>query len=135
MAPAQAKTIVIADDYPQFRSFLRKQLNGNGFRIVAEASNGREAVEKVAELQPDLVLLDITMPYLNGITAAAQIRSVAPETKILFVSQNADPDIIGTALSDGASGYVYKPKINSELLPAIEAVLNGKRFVSILPRT
>ena len=89
---------------------------------------------KAAELQPDLVLLDIGMPNLDGIKAAAQIRSVAPESKILFVSQNADPEIVQAALSDGARGYVCKSEIDRELLPAIEAVLGGKGFVSALLR-
>jgi len=104
-------------------------LQENGFQNVVEASDGFEAVAKAAELQPDLVLLDIGMPNLDGIKAAAQIRSAAPESKILFVSQNTDPDIVQAALSDGARGYVYKCEISRELLPAIEAVLGGKRFV------
>jgi len=96
---------------------------------VTEASDGLEAVTKAAELQPDLVLLDIGMPNLDGIKAAAQIRSVAPEAKILFVSGNTDPDIVQSALSDGARGYVSKSEMGRELLPALEAVLSGKRFV------
>jgi len=136
MAPARANTIVIADDFAAIRSRVRSMLQENGFQNVTEASDGFEAVAKAAELQPDLVLLDIGMPNLDGIQAAAQIRSVAPESKILFVSQNTDPDIVQSALSDGARGYVCKSEISRELLPAIEAVLGGKRFVgSVLHRT
>jgi len=135
MVPARAHTIVIADDFVPFRRFLRLALQENGFQNVAEASDGLEAVAKAAELQPDLVLLDISMPNLGGIKAAAQIRSVAPESKILFVSQNNDPDIVRAALSDGAGGYVCKTEISRELLPAIEAVLGGKRFVGAVPHT
>lgn len=102
----------------------------NGFQAVAEAADGLEAVKKAAEIQPDLVLLDIGMPKLNGIEAAAQIRLLAPQSKVLFVSQNTDSGIAQLALSDRARGYVLTSRIGRELLPAIEAVLLGKRFVS-----
>jgi DNA-binding NarL/FixJ family response regulator len=136
MVLARANSIVIADDFAAFRWFVRSKLQENGFQNVAEASDGLEAVAKAADLHPDLVLLDIGMPNLNGIKAAEQIRSIAPESKILFVSQNTDPDIVESALSDGAGGFVCKSEINRELLPAIEAVLAGKRFVgAVLRRT
>lgn len=85
---------------------------------------------KAAELQPDLVLLDIGMPRLDGIKAAARIRLLAPQSKVLFVTQNVDPDIMQSALSDESRGYVWKSEIERELLPAIGAVLPGKIFVS-----
>src|SRR5215471_20736060 len=102
MMPPRANTIVIADDFAPFRRFLRLELQEQGFQTVVEASDGLEAVAKAADLQPDLVLLDIAMPSLNGIDAAVQIHSVAPQSKILFVSQNTDPDVVKSALSDGA---------------------------------
>jgi len=136
MMPPRANTIVIADDFAPFRRFLRLELQDNGFQNVAEAADGLEAVAKAADLQPDLVLLDIGMPNLDGIKAAAHIRSVAPEAKILFVSENTDPDIVHSALGEGAAGYVCKSEMSRELLPAIEAVLGGKRFVgAVLQRT
>jgi DNA-binding NarL/FixJ family response regulator len=119
------KTIVIADDFAGFRRYVRSKLQGNGFQIVAEAANGLEAVAKVAMVQPDLVLLDIQMPNLNGLEAAAQIRSIAAKSKILLVSQNTDPDIVRAAMSAGAAGYLCKSKINGALVPAIEAALAG----------
>jgi len=119
------KTIVIADDFAEFRRFVRSKLQGNGFQIVAEAADGLEAVAKVAMVQPDLVLLDIQMPNLNGLEAARQIRSVAPKSKILFVSQNTDADIVQSAMSAGAAGYLFKSNINDALVPAIEAALAG----------
>lgn len=130
MVPRRANTVVIADDFAAFRRLVCSKLKEYGFQTVAEASDGLEAVAMVAELQPDLVLLDIGMPNLDGIKAAAQIRSIAPRSKVLFVSQITDSEIVHSALSDGALGYVCKSKINSELLPALEAALGGKRFVS-----
>lgn len=123
-------TVLIADDYAAFRSFLRSKLQESGLGPAVEAVDGLDAVAKAAELQPSLVLLDISMPKLSGIEAAARIRLVAPQSKVLFVSQNTDSDIAHLALSEGAQGYVLKSKIDHELLPAIEAVLQGKRFVS-----
>jgi CheY-like chemotaxis protein len=100
------------------------------FQIIGEASDGLEAIQKAEELQPDLILLDIGLPKLNGIEAAKRIRIVAPHTKILIVSQESDSDVVGEALQLGAMGYVLRSNAGSELLPAIEAVLGGKQFVS-----
>ena len=121
-------TVLIADDFEAFRKFLRSELQMVGFREVVEASDGLEAAEKAAELQPTLVLLDIGMPNLDGLRAATRISSIAPKSKVIFVSQNTDPDIIRFALSDGAVGYLCKSSVKRELLPAIQAVLSGKRF-------
>src|SRR5215510_7366276 len=104
MEQLEPKTVVIADDFVPFRRLIRSKLPTNGFQIVAEASDGLEAVSRTAELQPDVVLLDIMMPRLNGLQAAAQIRRVAPASRILFVSQNSDPDIVQSAMSHGAAG-------------------------------
>jgi len=131
MVQAQANTIIVVDDFAEFRRFVRSKLQGNGFHVVAEAADGLEAVAKTAELQPDLVLLDIAMPNVNRLEAAAQIRTVAPKSRILFVSQNTDPDIVQSVMSDGAAGYLCKFKINHDLVPAIEAALAGKKFVGV----
>src|SRR5262245_19699002 len=126
----QPKTVVIADDFEMFRQFLRAKLLDNGFRVVAEAKDGLEAVTKTAEFQPDLVLLDLSMPKLNGKEAAAQIRSIAPQSKLIFVSLHSDPEVVKATLFDGAAGYVCKSAIESDLLLAICAALDGKPFVS-----
>jgi FixJ family two-component response regulator len=93
-------------------------------------SDGLEAVQKADELKPDLILLDIGLPKLNGIEAARRIRQLSPSSKIIILSQDSSFDPDELALSTGAEGYVYKTDVRSDLLPAIEAVLRGKQFVS-----
>ena len=99
-------------------------------RVVAEVGDGLEAVKKAQELKPDLILLDIGLPTLDGLEAAARICQVAPGTKIIFVSQNNDKDVVRRALSNGAQGYVLKTDAGSELLAAVAGVLGGDNFVS-----
>jgi len=123
--------VLIVDDYEPFRQFIATKLQTNPhLRILKEACDGAEAVQQAQELQPDLILLDIGLPTLNGIEAARRIRKVSPTSKILFVTENRSTDIVEEALSTGASGYVVKSNAGSELLPAIEAVLRGNQFVS-----
>ena len=99
-------------------------------QVICEASDGPEAVLKAEELKPDLIVLDIGLPKLNGIEAARRIRQLSPSSKIVFLSLHNSPDVVQGALSTGALGYVYKADVRSDLLPAIEAVLRGKQFVS-----
>jgi len=123
--------VLIVDDYEPFRRFMATTLQTNAqLRIVKEACDGAEAVQLTEELQPDLILLDIGLPILNGIEAARRIREVSPTSKIVFVTANRSPDIAEEALKTGARGYVVKSNAGSELLSAIEAVLCGKHFVS-----
>jgi DNA-binding NarL/FixJ family response regulator len=123
--------VLVVDDYEPFRRFLCSVLGKNPeLQIVGEVSDGLDAVQKAEELKPDLILLDIGLPTLNGIEVARRIRTVAPQSKIIFVSQESCPDIIQTALGLGAWGYVWKAKSGSDLVAAVEAVLLGKRFVS-----
>jgi DNA-binding NarL/FixJ family response regulator len=99
-------------------------------QIIGEVTDGFEAVQKAQQLQPDLILLDIGLPTLNGIETARRIRALSPKSKILFVSENRSWDIAEEALRTGAGGYVVKSDAAGELLPAVNAVLGGKRFVS-----
>jgi DNA-binding NarL/FixJ family response regulator len=123
--------ILTVDDYEQWHRFLRLTLAvREQLHIIAEVTDGLEAVQKAEELQPDLILLDIGLPTLNGIEAARRIREVSPNSKILFISENRSQDIAQEALSTGASGYVVKSDVAGELLHAIRAVLEGKRFIS-----
>ncbi|HET7106957.1 MAG TPA: response regulator [Candidatus Acidoferrum sp.] len=123
--------ILIADDYSDWRRQVRLLLQARPeWDVIADASDGSETVQKVEELKPDLILLDIGLPKLNGIEAAWRIRQVSPNSKIVFLSQNSDRDVVRAALSSGALGYVHKTDAAGELLHAVDAVLRGKRFVS-----
>lgn len=130
MAKLSIRTLVV-DDFEPFRRFVRSILQDNwNCRSILEASNGAEAVELAQELRPDLILLDIGLPKLNGLEAARRIRKLAPKSKILFVSQDTSKDIVQEALSSGASGYVVKEDARSELVAAVNAVLRGESFLS-----
>jgi DNA-binding NarL/FixJ family response regulator len=123
--------ILVVDDFDEWRSFVCEKLQENrSFQVIGVASDGLEAVLKAEELQPDLILLDIGLPKLDGIRAARRIRKVAPESKILFLSQEIDPVLAQAALTAGGHGYVVKLDAFRELFAAVEAVMLGKRFVS-----
>ena len=124
-------SVLVVDDYEPWRRFASTALlKQPELRVIGEVSDGLEAVQQAQQLQPDLILLDVGLPTLNGIEAARRIREVSPSSKILFVSENRSPDIAEAALSTGARGYVVKSDAAGELLPAVKAVLDGKRFIS-----
>jgi DNA-binding NarL/FixJ family response regulator len=123
--------VLVVDDYKPWRRFFSATLRKRpDFRVISEASDGLEAVQKAQELQPDIILLDIGLPTVNGIEAARRIREVSPASKILFVSENRSVDIAKEALNTGAGGYVVKSDAAKELLPALRAVLKDERFIS-----
>jgi len=123
--------ILIVEDFPDFRRFICSTLGKSlDLRVIAEVSDGLEAVQRAAELKPDLILLDIGLPTINGIEAARRIRQVSPNTKIVFLSLNNDLDVVRAALGTGAQGYVYKSEVRGDLLPAVQAVLRDQQFVS-----
>ena len=123
--------VLVVDDHEAWRRFASTTLRKvSELQIIGEVTDGLQAVQQAQQLHPDLILLDIGLPILNGIEAARQIREVSPNSKILFVTENRSPDIAEAALNTGAGGYVVKSDGGSELLPAIKAVLDGKRFVS-----
>lgn len=122
--------ILIVDDYERWRRFVLGFLQKEPeLQVIAEASDGLDAVRKVRELQPDLILLDIGLPTLNGIEAARRIRQISPNSKILFFSENRSAAIVEEAMRCGARGFVLKSDAN-ELLPAIRTVVAGHQFVS-----
>jgi DNA-binding NarL/FixJ family response regulator len=130
-APVASIRILVVDDFAPFRAFVFSAFSKiPELQIICEASDGLEAVRKAEELKPDLILLDIGLPKLNGIQAARQIRKLAPSSKILFLSQESSADVVQEALDLGAMGYVVKAHAGSELLPAVDAVRQGRRFVS-----
>jgi DNA-binding NarL/FixJ family response regulator len=123
--------VIVVEDHETWRRFFSTALQKKPeLQVIAEVSDGLKAVQRVEELQPDLILLDIGLPTLNGIEAARRIREVSPASKILFISENRSFDIVKEALSTGARGYILKSDAASELMPAVKAVLEGKRFVS-----
>jgi len=119
------------DDFEPWRQMVCSILSKNPtLQVIGEASDGLEAVHKAEELRPDMIVLDLGLPTLNGIQAARQIRELAPEAKILFLSQESDPDVVQGAFGAGARGYVLKARAETDLLAAVEAILEGKQFVS-----
>jgi DNA-binding NarL/FixJ family response regulator len=129
--PARPIRVLVAEDYLPFRRFLVSTMQIRPeLQIISEVEDGREAVQKAEALQPELVLLDIGLPSLNGIEAARQIRKLSPNSKILFVTQELSADIVQAALDTGAAGYVVKADAGRELLPALDAVLQDQTFVS-----
>jgi DNA-binding NarL/FixJ family response regulator len=122
--------VLVVDDYEPFRRFscstLAKRPN---LKVIGEASDGLEAVRKTEELKPDLIVLDIGLPTLNGIEVARQVRNVQPECKILFMSLESFADVAQEAFSIGGLGYIVKTHAGRELLPAVDAVCQGRQFV------
>jgi DNA-binding NarL/FixJ family response regulator len=129
LKPSTYRALVV-DDYEPWRSFAIRELQKKPeLQVVSEASDGLEAVQKADELQPDLIVLDIGLTSLNGIEVARRIRTLSPESKILFVSQQSSVEVVQEALGTGAQGYIVKTDARRELLTAVDAVLRGDKFV------
>jgi DNA-binding NarL/FixJ family response regulator len=131
----KALTILIVEDNEAVRKQVAALLNGHpGFKVIGEAANGLEGIQRTEKLQPDVVVLDISMPTLGGIEAAVRIRRVAPKSQIVFLSQHNSESIAHAALATGALAYVTKSSASTDLIPAVQAVSEGKKFVSKLAR-
>ncbi len=123
--------VLIADDYEDWRRQVRSLFQARPqWQVIAEAVDGPEAIQKAEELKPDLIVLDIGLPKLNGIEAARRIRQLCPGSKIIFLSLYHSSDMVQAALSTGGLGYVRKIDARRELVLAVDAVLRGKQFVS-----
>jgi len=126
-----SKRVLVVDDLGTWRQKVRSILQTcSELSVVAEAADGPEAVQQAEKLQPDLIILDIGLPNLNGLEAANRIRRVAPNAAIIFLTQNRDKAVAQAALSAGARGYVLKTDAGRELLSAVKGVLGGDDFVS-----
>jgi two-component system nitrate/nitrite response regulator NarL len=123
--------ILVVDGYEPWRRYVSSTLQKRpGLQVVGEAADGLEAVQRAKVLKPDLILLDIGLCKLNGIGAASRIRETLSMVKILMASQNCDADVVREVLSQGVNGYLLKMDAGVELLPAIEVILRGEKFVS-----
>ena len=128
--------ILLVEDFELARRFISSALAKEPtFQLIAEVSDGLQAVEEAKKLQPDVILLDIGLPGLNGIEAARRIRKEAPKAKILFVSQQSSPELVQAALDVGGSGYVLKSDAGQDLVKAVKAVAKGETFLSRALRT
>ncbi len=124
--------ILLADDHPVVRHGLKTLLEGqSGWEVVGEASDGLEAVDKADRLQPDVLVLDVTMPGMNGLEACRLLRQRTPDVEILFVTQHDSPQMMREALDAGARGYVVKSNAARDLLEAVKAVSQHRMFTAL----
>jgi DNA-binding response OmpR family regulator len=117
--------LLLVDDNAIWRTFATKHLNDAGLTAIEVAIDGVQGVFKARTLQPDIILLDVSLPYLDGIEAAVKIRDAAPQSKVIFVSGTTDPQVIQAAMNAGGLDYVMKPRAGRDLIPAIRRVLKG----------
>ena len=125
-----AVRILLVDDNRQVLNYVREFLSHGDYKVVGAVTDGQVALEAAARLLPDVIVLDISMPVLDGIEVARRLRKNQPRIKIIFLTVDMDPDTCLAALQTGACGYVLKPRLATDLIPAIELAKNGGRFVS-----
>ena len=122
--------VLLADDNMQVLEYLREFLSANGCEVIGAVADGQAAVDAAVQLLPDVLVLDVSMPILNGIQAARRILEINSSIKIVFLTAYTDPDTCRAALETSACGYVLKPRLASDLISAIEHAKDGRRFVS-----
>jgi len=122
--------LLIVDDSSEIRAALRKIAEQQDHVVVGEAENGKQALRLFPQAQPDMVLLDVSMPVMGGFATARELRQMAPELPIVFISQHADDDYVSEAFRLGARGYLLKSAMYSELSQAIERVANQQKYRS-----
>jgi DNA-binding NarL/FixJ family response regulator len=121
--------VLLADNHDTILDQIRTLLSGADFEIVGAVHNGQEAVTEVRRLDPDVLVIDISMPVLNGLEAASRLRT-SPGTRIVVVTVHEDEDFVAAAFSAGASGYVTKADLTTDLIPAIHEALEGRIYIS-----
>ena len=124
-----APLVVLADDQEEMLKTI-VQILGDEFDVVGTAENGTQAVELATKLSPDVVVLDIAMPVLNGIEAACRLRTLSSSARVIFLTVHMDSEFVEAALAAGALGYVVKPSLATDLVPAIWAAMEGNTFIS-----
>ena len=122
--------VLLADDHVLVRQSLKSLLEREGFQVVGEASDGQEAIRKVESLRPDIAVMDISMPILNGVDAARELSRSFPKTKAILLTQHDENQYISEALEAGVKGYVLKSQAASELVQAIGQVSRGQVYLS-----
>jgi two-component system, NarL family, response regulator DegU len=122
--------LMLADDHRMLREGLRRSMSERGFEIVGEARDGAEAVELAAALRPDVILMDVTMPEMDGVEATRQIKARHPEIRIVMLTMHADQDVLADAIRAGANGYLVKDCSTDEIASAIETVAGGETALS-----
>jgi DNA-binding NarL/FixJ family response regulator len=122
--------VLLADDNIQVLEYVRDFLSANHCEVVGTVTEGQAAVDAAAQFLPDVVVLDLSMPGLNGIEAAKRMLEAKPSTRVVFLTVEKDGDMCRAALEVGACGYVLKPRLATDLIPAIELAKDGRRFVS-----
>ena len=132
LVTVMAVRILLVDDHPVVRQGLRTLLEGREeWEVVGEASDGIEALEKVSSLRPDVVVLDVTMPRMNGVEACRLIQQRTPGREVLFVTQHDSPQMMREALAAGARGYVVKSNLARDLVEAVDAVSQHREFTAL----
>jgi len=121
--------VLLADDHETILARVRLTL-GEEFHVVGAVANGRDAVEEVRRLDPDVLVIDISMPLLDGLQAVSRLRSINHRTKVVFLTVHEDQEFVAAAFSAGASGYVTKADVTTDLVPAIHEALEGRSFIS-----
>ncbi len=122
--------LMLADDHRMLREGLRRSMSERGFDVVGEARDGAEAVDLAAALRPDVILMDVTMPELDGVEATRQIKARQPEVRIVMLTMHADQDVLAEAIRSGANGYLVKDCSTDEIASAIESVAGGETALS-----
>jgi DNA-binding NarL/FixJ family response regulator len=122
--------LLLADDHKMLREGLRRSMTEHGLDVVGEASDGEEAVLLAEELKPDIVLMDVTMPILDGVEACRQVRESSPETRVVMLTMHADQEVLAAAVRAGASGYLVKDCSTEEIVNAVQMAANGDTVLS-----